>query len=72
MLWRLLTLPLWILKKGLGAIFMIVRLVLALTRLIFGRRLIAAAVLVGGFFLGKKFLNEKSGEEKKDADTSAQ
>jgi hypothetical protein len=65
MLWRILTLPLWILKKGLGAVFMIVRLVLAVFRLILGRRLIAAAVLVGGFFLGKKFLNDNKNPEDK-------
>jgi hypothetical protein len=65
MLWRILMMPLWILKKGLGAVFMVVRLVLAVLRLIFGRRLIAAAVLVGGFFLGKKFLdNDKDPEDK--------
>jgi uncharacterized membrane protein len=53
-------LPLWILKKGLGAVFMVVRLVLGVLRLVFGRRLIALAVLVGGFFLGKKFLKDKT------------
>ena len=60
MLWRILMLPLWILKKGLGAVFMVVRLVLGVLRLVFGRRLIALAVLVGGFFLGKKFLKDKT------------
>lgn len=66
MLWRILMMPLWILKKGLGAVFMVVRLVLAVFRLIFGSRLIAAAVVVGGFFLGKKFLKDKTDVENKD------
>ena len=65
MLWRILMLPLWILKKGLGAVFMIVRLVLGVLRLVFGRRLIALAVLVGGFFLGKKFLKDKTESDQK-------
>jgi hypothetical protein len=70
MLWRILMMPLWILKKGLGAVFMIVRLVLGVFRLIFGRRLIAAAVLVGGFFLGKKFLKDKTDAEDKGPSAS--
>jgi hypothetical protein len=64
MLWKILMMPVWILKKGLGAVFMVVRLALGALRLIFGRRLIALAVLVGGFFLGKKFLQEKDGAKK--------
>lgn len=67
MLWRILMLPLWILKKGLGVIFMVVRLVLALLRLILGRRVIALAVLVGGFFLGKQFIKDKA-----DSDADAE
>jgi hypothetical protein len=65
MLWKILMLPLWILKKGLGAVFMVVRIILSLFRFIFGRRLIAAAVLVGGFFMGKKFLDDKKESETK-------
>ena len=65
MLWRILMLPLWVLKKGLGAVFMVVRLVLGILRLIFGRRIIALAVLVGGFFLGKKFMKENKESETK-------
>jgi hypothetical protein len=65
MLWRILMMPLWILKKGLGAVFMAVRLTLGLLRFVFGRRLIALAVLVGGFFLGKKFLKDKVESEPK-------
>jgi hypothetical protein len=65
MLWRILMLPLWVLKKGLGAVFMVVRLALGILRLIFGRRIIALAVLAGGFFLGKKFLKDKAESETK-------
>jgi hypothetical protein len=65
MLWRILMLPLWILKKGLGAVFMIVRLALGILRLIFGKRIIALAVLAGGFFLGKKFIDGKKESETK-------
>jgi hypothetical protein len=64
MLWKILMMPIWIIKKGLGAVFMVVRLTLGALRLIFGRRLIALAVLVGGFFLGKKFFTEKPDAEK--------
>jgi hypothetical protein len=65
MLWRILMLPLWVLKKGLGAVFMVVRMALGILRLIFGRRIIALAVLVGGFFLGKKFLKDNKESETK-------
>jgi hypothetical protein len=65
MLWKILMLPMWVLTKGLGAVFMVVRIILSLFRFIFGRRLIAAAVLVGGFFMGKKFLDGKKESETK-------
>jgi hypothetical protein len=65
MLWKILMLPMWVLTKGLGAVFMVVRIVLSLFRFIFGRRLIAAAVLVAGFFMGKKFLDDKKESETK-------
>jgi hypothetical protein len=65
MLWRVIMIPFWVLKKGLGAVFMVVRLALGVLRLVFGRRLLAAAVLVGGFFLGKKFMSDKNGAENK-------
>jgi len=70
MLWRILMMPLWILKKGLGVVFMVVRLALGIVRLIFGKRIIALAVLAGGFFLGKKFLKNES--EPQDKASSGQ
>ncbi len=66
MLWKIILLPFWIVKKGLGLIFMLLKLALGVVRLIFGRRIIALGILVGGFFLGKKILKEKIESEKSD------
>jgi hypothetical protein len=70
MLGRIILLPFWILKKGLGAVIGIVRLVLGtgfgVFSFIFRRRIGTVIMVVIGFFLGKKYLEGKMGEEKKE------
>ena len=69
---KIILLPFWILKKGLGAVFGIVRLVLgtgiAATRFVLGRRLGTVALVVAAFILGKKYLEKKA--ETADLDNS--
>jgi len=66
MVWKIILLPFWIVKKGLGLVFILVNLVLGALRLIFGGRVIALGLLIGGFFLGKKLLKEKNGENQQE------
>jgi hypothetical protein len=70
MLGKIILLPFWILKKGVGAVFGIVRLVLGLGfgvfSFIFRRRIGTVIMMVIGFFLGKKFLEGKMEEDKKE------
>jgi hypothetical protein len=64
MIGKIILLPFWILRKGLGAVIGIIRLVLGTgigaTRFVLGRRLGTVAVVVAAFILGKKYLEKKA------------
>jgi hypothetical protein len=68
MLGKIILLPFWVLKKGIGAVLGIVRLVLGLGfgvfSFIFRRRIGTVIMVVIGFFLGKKYLDGKMGEKR--------
>ena len=70
MLGKIILLPFWIVKKGLGAVIGVMRLILGIGfgvfSFIFRRRIGTVIMVVIGFFLGKKFLDGKMGEEKKE------
>jgi hypothetical protein len=70
MIRKIILLPFWILKQGIGAVIGVVRLVLGvgfgIFRFIFSRSIGTIAVVVIGFLLGKKYLEGKMGEEKKE------
>ena len=70
MIGKIILLPFWIVKKGLGAVIGVIRLVLGTgigaTRFVLGRRLGTVAVVAAAFILGKKYLEGKMGEEKKE------
>jgi hypothetical protein len=64
MIVKIIMLPFWLLKKGVGTVFGILRLVLGVgagaVRFLFGRRVGTVLVLVAAFFLGKKYLENKA------------
>ena len=70
MLGKIILLPFWVLKQGVGGVIGVVRLVLGIGfgmfSFIFRRRIGTVAMVVIGFLLGKKFLEGKTGEEKKE------
>jgi hypothetical protein len=70
MIRKIILLPFWVLKQGVGGVIGVVRLVLGIGfgmfSFIFRRRIGTVAMVVIGFLLGKKFLEGKTGEEKKE------
>jgi hypothetical protein len=64
MLGKIILLPFWVLKKGVGTVFGVIRLILGTgigaTRFVLGRRLGTIALVVAAFILGKKYLEKKS------------
>ncbi len=70
MIGKLILLPVWVLRKSIGACFGIIRLVLGsafgLTKFVFGRRVGTIAILAIGFFLGKKFLENSKKQSKEE------
>jgi hypothetical protein len=71
MIGKIITLPFWIAWKAIGAVFAIFRLGVrtgfGLFRFVSNRRLGTVAVIVIGFLLGKKYLDGKTGAEKKNS-----
>jgi hypothetical protein len=71
MIGKIIALPFWVVWKVVGAVFAIfglgVRTGFGLFRFVSNRRLGTVAVIVVGLLLGKKYLDAKTGEEKKNS-----
>lgn len=67
---RILLFPFWIIKKGIGAVSGVVRIIFGTAfgafRFILRRRIGTLILVVIGILLGKKILKENTEEEKKD------